>query len=103
VQCSLVYRKHVELVSPLLRLDIRDKLTFLLTKILEKVQKIMFGDAIEMPRFREALDGVIDEVLGGQVQVVDRQPEFSAAKGVAELAKRAIFMQKQFQDVPSEL
>ncbi|KAI1420401.1 hypothetical protein F5Y12DRAFT_773157 [Xylaria sp. FL1777] len=64
---------------------------------------LLFGDATETPRFREVLGGVIDDVLGGQVQIVDQQPEFGAAKGVAELAKRAIFRQGYIQDVSSEL
>ncbi|KAI8626755.1 hypothetical protein F5Y19DRAFT_487986 [Xylariaceae sp. FL1651] len=64
---------------------------------------ILFGDATEMPRFREVLGGMIDDVLGDQVQIVDQQPEFSAAKGVAELAKRAIFKHGHVQDISSEL
>ncbi|KAI0503210.1 hypothetical protein F5B22DRAFT_630116 [Xylaria bambusicola] len=64
---------------------------------------LLFGDATEVPRFRGVLGAVINEVLGGQVQIVDQQPEFSASKGVAELAKRAIFRQGWIQDVSSEL
>ncbi|KAI0443230.1 hypothetical protein F4803DRAFT_561748 [Xylaria telfairii] len=64
---------------------------------------LLFGDATETPRFREVLGGVIDDVLGGQVQIVDQQPEFGAAKGVAELAKRAIFRQGCIGEVLSEL
>ncbi|KAK5626500.1 hypothetical protein RRF57_002215 [Xylaria bambusicola] len=64
---------------------------------------LLFGDATETLRFREILGGVIDDVLGGQVQIVDQQPEFSAAKGVAELAKRAIFRLYSRRNVTSDL
>ncbi|KAI1314090.1 hypothetical protein F5Y03DRAFT_389572 [Xylaria venustula] len=63
---------------------------------------LLFSDATEALRFREVLAGVIDDVLSSQVQVVDQQPEFSAAKGVAELAKRAILRQGYVQDLSSE-
>ncbi|KAI0104170.1 hypothetical protein GGR51DRAFT_522713 [Nemania sp. FL0031] len=64
---------------------------------------LLFGDATEEPRFREVLQGVIDNVLGDQVEIVDQQPGFSAAKGVAELAKRAIFNQVRMLNTESEL
>ncbi|KAI0460064.1 hypothetical protein F5B21DRAFT_129515 [Xylaria acuta] len=64
---------------------------------------LLFGDATEKPRFREVLRGVVDDVLSGQIDIVDQQPEFSAAKGVAELAKRAIFKQIKDPDTTSEL
>ncbi|KAI1126083.1 hypothetical protein F5Y10DRAFT_245580 [Nemania abortiva] len=64
---------------------------------------LLFGDAAEEPRFREVLQGVIDDVLGGQVEIVDQQPEFSAAKGVAELAKRATFNGIRMLNTDTEL
>ncbi|RYP86145.1 hypothetical protein DL769_000823 [Monosporascus sp. CRB-8-3] len=64
---------------------------------------LVFGDATEMPRFKEVLEKVVDDVLGGAPEIVDQQPEFSAAKGVAELAKRAIFRQMNEQDTVSDL
>ncbi|KAI2462863.1 hypothetical protein F4781DRAFT_163098 [Annulohypoxylon bovei var. microspora] len=64
---------------------------------------LVFGDATEKPRFREVLGDVVDNVLGGKPEIIDRQPEFSAAKGAAELAKRAIFRQMTELDTVSEL
>ncbi|TRX88278.1 hypothetical protein FHL15_010845 [Xylaria flabelliformis] len=65
---------------------------------------LLHGDATEKPRFREVLGEVINDVLDGQVEIIDQQPEFSAAKGAAELAKRAIFRKtKDLADIASEL
>ncbi|KAI0406391.1 hypothetical protein F4802DRAFT_559150 [Xylaria palmicola] len=65
---------------------------------------IVSGDAAEKPRFREVLAEVIDDVAGvPHPEILDRDPEFSAAKGTAELAKRAIFEQVGERDPVSEL
>ncbi|KAI1749153.1 hypothetical protein F4782DRAFT_514754 [Xylaria castorea] len=64
---------------------------------------LLSGDATEKPRFREVLGRVVNDVLGGQVEIIDQQPEFSAAKGAAELAKRAIFREVKDRDTVSEL
>jgi hypothetical protein len=66
---------------------------------------LVFRDAIEEPDFRKVLGEVVDDILNGEPVIVDLEPEFSAAKGVAELAKRAIFNQKKEQglDAASEL
>ncbi|KAI0858317.1 hypothetical protein F4860DRAFT_486903 [Xylaria cubensis] len=64
---------------------------------------LLSGDAAEKPRFREVFEEAVIDVLGGQVEIFDQQPEFSAAKGAAELAKRAIFRHKKDSDTVSEL
>ncbi|XDG03115.1 hypothetical protein ABKA04_002730 [Annulohypoxylon sp. FPYF3050] len=64
---------------------------------------ILSGDAADKPRFREVLQGVVDNVIGGEPEVVDRRPEFSAARGTAELAKRAIFREINKLSTDSEL
>lgn len=64
---------------------------------------LLFGDATEKPRFREVLEEVVDDVVGGEPEIVDQQPEFSAAKGAAELAKRAIFRHMEGLDIVPEL
>ncbi|KAI0125747.1 hypothetical protein BJ170DRAFT_725351 [Xylariales sp. AK1849] len=64
---------------------------------------LVLGDAAEKPRFRESLEKVIADVFGDEPEIVDQQPEFSAAKGTAELAKRAIFRQMPELDTVSEL
>jgi hypothetical protein len=64
---------------------------------------LIFGDASEKTKFREVLDEVVNDVLGGEPEIIDEQPEFSAAKGAAELAKRAIFRQVNKLDTVSEL
>ncbi|KAI8944087.1 hypothetical protein F4801DRAFT_260946 [Xylaria longipes] len=64
---------------------------------------LVFGDTTGKPRFRGVLREVVDNVLGGQPEIVDQQPEFSAARGAAELAKRAIFRQTKELDTASEL
>ncbi|GAP91914.1 hypothetical protein SAMD00023353_7200360 [Rosellinia necatrix] len=54
---------------------------------------VLFGDAAPEPEFRDVLGAVVDEVLGGpgRVEFVDREPEFSAAMGAAEMAKRVTY------------
>ncbi|KAI1735228.1 hypothetical protein F4680DRAFT_435867 [Xylaria scruposa] len=64
---------------------------------------LLSGDATEKPEFREVVREVINNVLGGQVEIIDSQPEFSASKGAAELAKRAIFRLTKDLDTVSEL
>jgi hypothetical protein len=70
---------------------------------------LLYGEpkATDDPRFREVLGEVIDEYIGvngaGDPQIFDRDPEFSAAKGAAELAKRDIFRRKQAQAKVSDL
>lgn len=56
---------------------------------------LLHGDAAEVPKFREVLEEALEEVIEGAPEIVDQQPEMSAAKGVAEMAKRAVFRQKQ--------
>lgn len=64
---------------------------------------LLHGDAVEVPKFRAALEEVLEEVVEGTPGMVDQQPEMSAAKGVAEMAKRAIFGQIQELDLNNEL
>ncbi|KAH9991514.1 hypothetical protein F4779DRAFT_632020 [Xylariaceae sp. FL0662B] len=64
---------------------------------------LVFGDATEKLRFREVLEEVVEDVIGSEPEIVDQDPEFSAAKGAAELAKRAIFRQMEKLDTGSEL
>lgn len=65
---------------------------------------LVYGDAADEPKFREALGQVLGEVvIGGEPEIFDRDPEFSAAKGVAELAKRANFRQRQNLNIAPEL
>jgi hypothetical protein len=60
---------------------------------------LVSGDAAEIPRFREILSEVVNRIIGGEPEVVDRDPTYSAAKGAAELAKRSIFNQRRGEDV----
>jgi hypothetical protein len=53
---------------------------------------LVFGDSTKEPRFRNVLEEVIND-LGGEQEIIDQDPEFSAAKGTAEMAKRVIFSQ----------
>ncbi|KAI1872859.1 uncharacterized protein JN550_003733 [Neoarthrinium moseri] len=64
---------------------------------------LLFGDTTERPRFREVLEQVIDAVLGGDLDIIGQQPEFSAAIGTAELAKREIFRQLKESNTATEL
>ncbi|KAJ4418868.1 hypothetical protein N0V82_005315 [Gnomoniopsis sp. IMI 355080] len=64
---------------------------------------LVYGDAAEIPKFREVLKEVLHEVVEGIPEIVDRQPEVCAAKGVAEMAKRAIFRKRQELDLIPEL
>lgn len=56
---------------------------------------LLYGDAVEVLKFREALEEELEEHVEGTPEIVDGEPEFSAAKGVAEMAKRAIFRQRK--------
>ncbi|KAI1272794.1 hypothetical protein F5Y07DRAFT_378829 [Xylaria sp. FL0933] len=64
---------------------------------------LVSGDADRKPRFIEVLGEVVDDVIDGVPAIADHEPEFSAAKGIAELAKRSIFRQGKRQDAMSEL
>lgn len=64
---------------------------------------LVYGDATEEPRFREVLREVVDDVIDGEPAIIDRDPEFSSAKGAAEIAKRTIFSQKRALDTVFEL
>ncbi|KAI0971688.1 hypothetical protein F4678DRAFT_71698 [Xylaria arbuscula] len=64
---------------------------------------LVSGDAATKLRFREVLGEAVDSVLDGVPAIFDHEPEFSAARGVAELAKRAILRQRKGQDTMSEL
>jgi hypothetical protein len=64
---------------------------------------LVFGDATEVPRFRGVLEEAVRDAVGGEPQFFDQEPEFSAAKGTAELAKRAIFKQMMALDTQPEL
>ncbi|KAI1302655.1 hypothetical protein F5Y03DRAFT_385438 [Xylaria venustula] len=64
---------------------------------------LVSGDAATKLVFREVLGEVINDVFEGVPAIVDHEPEFSAAKGAAELAKRAIFRQRKEQETASEL
>ncbi|KAJ4392139.1 hypothetical protein N0V93_005762 [Gnomoniopsis smithogilvyi] len=64
---------------------------------------LVYGDAADIPKFREVLEEALGEVLEGSPEIVDRQPEMCAAMGVAEMAKRAIFRQRQELDTNPEL
>jgi hypothetical protein len=56
---------------------------------------LLSGDAADNPKFREVLNEMIDYVLESEPERVFQDPEFSAAKGMAELAKRDLFRRKQ--------
>ncbi|KAI1352126.1 hypothetical protein F5Y01DRAFT_304217 [Xylaria sp. FL0043] len=64
---------------------------------------LVSGDAARKPRFMEVMGEVVDDVIDGVPAIADHDPEFSAAKGIAELAKRSIFQQGKGQDTMSEL
>lgn len=64
---------------------------------------LLFGDATEKPRFRNVLEEVVDDVIDGEPVIIDQQPEFIAAKGTAELAKREIFRRRTEPDIGLEL
>jgi hypothetical protein len=53
---------------------------------------LVFGDSTTKPKFRDVLHEVIND-LGGEQNIINQDPEFSAAKGTAEMAKREIFRQ----------
>ncbi|KAI0156555.1 hypothetical protein GGR57DRAFT_463809 [Xylariaceae sp. FL1272] len=59
---------------------------------------ILHGDAVDEPQFREILEGVVDELIEGEQQIFDRDPVFSAARGIAEMSKRFLF---RTRNVPS--
>ncbi|KAM0809505.1 hypothetical protein AB5N19_09849 [Seiridium cardinale] len=87
-----------EKVRHILRSPVVDSL------ILRNVSMVLLqGDATEQPRFREILDEVVDDVIHVQPDILDQEPIFSASKGTAELAKRAIFRQRQTTAIESEL
>lgn len=56
---------------------------------------LVFGDAAKQTEFREVLRDALQSVAPNEWVVVDQQPEFSPAMGVAEFAKRAIFKQRK--------
>ncbi|KAI0427303.1 hypothetical protein F5Y09DRAFT_316568 [Xylaria sp. FL1042] len=64
---------------------------------------LVSGDADNEPRFGELLGEVVDGFIDGMPAIADYEPKFSTAKGIAELAKRAIFRQGKQQDTVSEL
>lgn len=64
---------------------------------------LLFGDATEEPKFRRVLEEVVDDVIDGEPGIVDQQPEFSVAKGTAELAKREFFRRRAGPDIGWEL
>ncbi|KAI0814306.1 hypothetical protein GGR55DRAFT_426072 [Xylaria sp. FL0064] len=64
---------------------------------------LVSGDAARKPRFMKVLGEVVDDVIDGVPALTDHDPEFSAAKGIAELAKRSIFRQGKGRDTMSEL
>ncbi|KAI0198476.1 hypothetical protein F4808DRAFT_462769 [Astrocystis sublimbata] len=66
---------------------------------------LISGDGGDDPVFRTVLQEVIDEIStpGEPPLIVDREPQYSAAKGTAELAKRAIFNQREQLRASSEL
>ncbi|KAK9783906.1 hypothetical protein SCAR479_00465 [Seiridium cardinale] len=87
-----------EKVRHMLRSPVVDSL------ILRNVSMVLLqGDASELPQFREILDEVVDDVIRVQPDILDQEPIFSASKGTAELAKRAIFRQMQTTATESEL
>lgn len=52
---------------------------------------LVYGDAVEVPKFREVLKGVLEKVVEGAPEIVDRQPEVSAAKGCRGDGKEGSF------------
>jgi hypothetical protein len=64
---------------------------------------LLCGDAAQEPRFRDLLNEVVSELIDGEPEVLDSDPEFSAAKGVAELAKRELYTRRYRQDGESDL
>jgi hypothetical protein len=64
---------------------------------------LLQGDTAKQPRFREILDKVVDDIIHVRPDIFDQEPIFSAAKGTAELAKRAIFRQSQVAATESEI
>ncbi len=78
--------------------SVRDALRFpiVTSPIRRNVTMVLVsGDAAEIPKFREVLKEVVYEVIDGEPEIVDHNPAYSAARGVAELAKRAIFTQEK--------
>jgi hypothetical protein len=68
---------------------------------------LLSGDAAEEPAFRKVLEEVVDEVINGNQdeppEVADLDPEYSPAKGLAELAMREIYKRKNRTVVASDL
>lgn len=73
---------------------VRDTISFpiVASGVYRNVTKVMLsGDASRSSRFRQVLKEVADSVLEVVEGVIDDDPVHSAAKGVAELAKREIW------------
>ena len=64
---------------------------------------LLCGDAAQEPRFRALFDEVVSELIDGEPEEFDHDPQFSAAKGVAELAKRELYTRRQESDGESDL
>ncbi|KAH8900333.1 hypothetical protein GQ53DRAFT_836243 [Thozetella sp. PMI_491] len=79
--------------SPVVKGSIRRNVTMVL----------VFGDATDKPRFRKILEEVVPDIVDSEPEILDQQPEFSAAKGAAELAKRVIFRQRKGLETVSDL
>lgn len=56
------------------------------------------GDASGDSKFRQVLEEVVDSAIEHVLEVIDDDPVYSAAKGVAEFAKRAIYEQNGMSD-----
>jgi hypothetical protein len=76
---------------------VRDVLRFpiVTSPIWRNITKVQLsGDTAQIPKFREILKEVVYELIYRDLKIIDHDPVSSAARGVAELAKRAIFNQK---------
>jgi len=63
--------------------------------IRRNVTKVLLsGDAAQIPTFRKILKEAVYEVIDGDPEIIDHDPVYSAARGTAELAKRATFDQR---------
>jgi hypothetical protein len=61
-------------------------------------QVLVSGDAAQLPKFRQVLQEAIDNMFDEVPVILDDEPVYSAARGVAELAKRATYMQNLTTD-----
>jgi hypothetical protein len=64
---------------------------------------LLLGDATEKAQFKNVLGEVVGDVVDRQPGFADQQPDFSAARGTAEPAKREVFRRKAETDIGMDM